>query len=465
MRRLILTIIVVTFAGLTSTAQEVSYLPLFEDYTTKVVRQYSDKESIYYMENGDAHFFVLYNRGTPTTAIVSKFPSNYDLHDFEVFRDTVYFCGVKHGSSPKGMVGFIPVLDLFYTGGSYTLGLIDDLMMFGSVTSCHMSSIDRMDVFVDSDSLTHFAVVGRLEQTATFGQDSRRTVADVWYDHHPITPHWRGRVLYQKEDLYQPKDITCTENYVVAVATNKATPYPELVPFRKIANFTLYPYLPVNNNVQIQDWLTSDSVLIERMNGDDVAVAQHYVNEGRYGVAIHYFNNISLIHTMANTTYTLHYNFQNGILLPLEMYDLRFNRDHQDLLLLHTSAPDWRAPLNTIFEYNFLGGYANVWYDLDLVPWSIDNRRMHFFSAAGQYQTWPLVTIKTEDVEKCFVHAPFDNTVILPELAPMPYDSVTMEIKKEPELPDCTFPISAGVTVPCENGDAKIIIDDKKRRP
>ena len=248
------------FACLTSVAQEVAYLPLFEDYTTKVVRQYSDKESVYYMEKGDAHFFVLYNRGTPTTAVVSKFPSYYDLHDFEVLRDTVYFCGVKPGSSPKGMVGFIPVLDLFYTGGSYTFGLIDDLMMFSMATSCHMSSIDRMDVFVDSDSLTHFAVVGRLEQTATFGQDSRRTVADVWYDHHPNTPHWRGRVLYQKEDLYQPKD-----------------------------------------------------------------------------------------------------------------------------------------------------------------------------------------------------------TVVLPELAPMPYDSVTMKIMKEPELPDYTFPISAGVTVPCENGDAKMIIDDKKR--
>lgn len=250
-----------------------------------ISRQYNGEESIYYYDDGASHYFVLQNVGDPDNAVIATFPSDYDVLDFEVYRDSVYFCGSHpNGGNPFGMVGFIGVADLFYNNGPYNICDVQNLMADHDLLAEHIVSFDRMDVFEDAD--VHFAVVGEMAQDS----DLRRVFADIWY----VSGGWTGDVVYDKDGLYVPTDITCTEDAVVVGAYDELLDGPVLLVYSKVANFPsapLYPHL-----FRIKDpKLIYDNVLVERLQGNDVAVTNLFkdYDTGEEGIALHYVADVT----------------------------------------------------------------------------------------------------------------------------------------------------------------------------
>lgn len=266
-----------------SRAQDIAH-PTTLKGISKIVRQQKNSVDVYFVENGNSYYFVYYDSSNPTSAAVASFPSGHNVLDFEIYNGCVFFCGTfdNHGDT-VGMVGFIPINSLFYDNtGNYTIGYINSMLLNGNPTHCHFSSIDRLDLVLYNNTV-RMAVVGQLEQSAANGATRRRSTADIWFETTP-TPHWTGSALYQKEDYYRPTDITCTDRYVVASGYTPGSSHPVLTVFKKFPHFVQSPTTPYS--FILSDSLDVDSVLIERLENNDIAVAYNYRDVTR-GTAIH----------------------------------------------------------------------------------------------------------------------------------------------------------------------------------
>ncbi len=225
-------------------AQEVSTLSGWAPPQGAVVRQYIDNQSIYYFDDGTNHYFVLFDKANPSSAIVSQFPTDLELHDFEVYNKVVYFCGKQpNAGNPLGMVGQISVNDLFYTNQPYNIGLINQVQSSPPPTYEHLTSCDRMDVFEDAGQV-HLAIVAEMEHGQGYGYTQRRTACDIWFN----GISWQGSLHYQRYDNnilvenlddWEPVDET--------VFPCSGIPYPIFYPNPSNGNITTL--CPSNKNI------------------------------------------------------------------------------------------------------------------------------------------------------------------------------------------------------------------------
>lgn len=387
-------------------SQDIATLTGFPPLKNAVARQYTPDQSIYYCDDGENHYFVLYDINNPTTAIVSNFPSQYFIKDFEVFEDTVFFCGIyPQPSTPYGFVGQISVQDLFYLNNPYNIGTL----LFLNIEPCpptpYLATFDRMDVFRDGE-FVHLAIVGELEHSVVYGGSLRRSAFDIWFD----GTNWVGQALYDKDDLYKPCDITCTKDYVVVSAYDNNKNYSVLLVFDKISGFPSYPI--AYNSFRINDRRYDDVILVERLKGNDVAVSHYFEDpsDGSYGTAVHYINDVQTLPSPTNY-YSLHYVHSNTPPISVQR-DLRFKEfeDISSLLLLHDiDAPLWNSPTSTVYDfdvYNLPSLTAQAWHSLDDVSlFSVDNRVQYpFFSLVGNHNPSfePMLTLKKKNPENCY---------------------------------------------------------------
>lgn len=387
-------------------AQDIVTLTGFLPLKNAVSRQYTPEQSIYYCEDEASHYFVLYGLNNPNSVIVSEFPSYLELKDFEVYEDTVFFCGVfPQSTTPLGFVGQISVQDLFYNNVPYDLATHFQLNIEPCPPTAYIATCDRMDVFRDS-GYVHLAIVGELEHSLYYGTSLRRSAFDIWFD----GTNWHGKALYQKEEYYKPCDITCTENYVVVSAYDDDLDYSVLLVFKKI---TGYPAFPIaNNSFRLHDRRFDNNILVERLREDDIAVSHYYKDRGTgsYGTAVHYINGVSTLPTPLNQ-FSLHYKHGNDVPISF-LRDLRFNdgENRSSLQLLHDiDAPLWASQVSTIFDfdvYTLPSLTAQAWYvDDDVSLFSVDNRVQYpYFTLIGNHNLYgePLLTLKTSGSDICY---------------------------------------------------------------
>ncbi|MBP5546799.1 MAG: hypothetical protein J6X59_05945 [Bacteroidales bacterium] len=383
-------------------AQDLVMLTGFPPLRNAVSRQYLPEQSIYYCEDLESHYFVLYDIGSPNSVIVSEFPSYLELKDFEVYEDTVFFCGVfPQSTTPWGFVGQISVQDLFYNNGPYNIGTYFQLNKAPCPPTAYIATCDRMDVFRDS-GYVHLAIVGELEHSLYYGTSLRRSAFDIWFD----GTYWQGKALYQKEEYYKPCDITCTENYVVVSAYDDDLDYSVLLVFKKI---TGYPAFPIaNNSFRLHDRRFDNNILVERLLEDDIAVSHYFFDTADkiYGTAVHYINDVSMLPSPP-THFSLHY--KHGPDAPMSVLrDMRYKWD--DLLLLHDiKDPLWNSLISTIFDfnaYNLSSMIAQAWYaNEDVSLFSVDNRVQNpFFTLGGNINSYsePLLTLRASGSNVCY---------------------------------------------------------------
>lgn len=411
-------------------AQEIVTLNGFPTLKNAVARQYTADRSVYYCEDEESRYFVLYDLSTPTSVIVSQFPSFLNVNDFEVFDDTVFFCGTfPQSGNPYGFVGQISVQDLFYNNALYNFGVIDNIPIPSCPLNPHLTACYRMDVFRDGGHV-HFAVVGELEHSLTYGTALRRTACDIWFN----GSDWVGEVLFQKEDYYKTSDITCTNNHVVVSAYDDDKNYSILLVFNKTTDFPSYPI--AINSFRIKDRRYDDNILVERLKDNDVAVSHYYeeFGAGRYGTAVHYINDVSTLPTPLSH-FSLHY--LHGTNQPISILrDMRYCGLFMSdaLLLLHDiDNPLWVSPTSTIFEfeaYNLPLMTAQAWHASDNVSlFSVDNRVFTpLFSLVGNHNiiSEPMLTLKTSGTKNCFDARLFTYNDVTADFSTGPLDTETL---------------------------------------
>ena len=379
---------------------EVSTLPGLQPPQSSITRQYKDKMAIHYYDDGSKHYFVLQDPGNPNQAILADFFPYLEIHDFEIYQDILYFCGkFPNGGNPYGIVGFVKIDDLFYNNGIYNISIVNSLYLWGSSTNTPMTSCDKMDLFEDSYGYVHLAIVGELSHGSYYYSNLRRTYADIWYDGYA----WKGNVMYHKDDLYKPTDITCTDNAVVITAYDEYRKGAVILVYKKYEQFPNYPVYP--HVIKIDDpMLITDNVLVERLKKDDVVVANHYQDPstGEYGTALHFIENVMYLPNSGNfPCYHIKHDMPYG-----PQIDMRYNKKNDRVFLVQNSDyPQLGLPLYTPTFFSF-SGYNNIPY-MTLEAWfrpdldikfikSIDNRQdAHLLSLSGAFGTAePLMGIK-----------------------------------------------------------------------
>lgn len=427
MKKVILSLLALfASCALSLQAQEISTLDGYPPLDYSVVRQYTNNKNIHYCDDGTQHYFLLYDITTPNTAIWASFPSYLFVKDFEIKDGVVYFCGTfPNGGNPWGFVGQISVADLFYNNGPYHIGILNYTVIGENNYQyvAHMASCERMDIYSDkSKGIVHLAVVGEFEHGITYNSVLLcRTAGDFWLN----GAAWVGSALYQKHDYYKTSDITCTKDYVVVSGYDDNPKYSILAVFNKVPEFTYYPILP--NTIHLMDRRYKESILVERLQGNDVAVTHYYedLQSGTYGTALHYINDVSLLPTPLSH-FSLHY--VHGTNAPVSAQrDLRYSNmgGSNSLLLLHDiAAPLWNVPTSALFDfdaYNLPSLLMNVWHrNNDVGLLAVDNRvSSPMFSLGGNYVPTgePLMTIKQAGTVPCY------NRI------GCPYRDITPEVK------------------------------------
>ena len=382
-----------------SKAQDIAH-PTTLKGISKIVRQQKNSVDVYFVENGNSYYFVYYDSSNPTSAAVASFPSGHKVLDFEIYNGCVFFCGTfdNHGDT-VGMVGFIPINSLFYDNtGNYTIGYINSMLLNGNPTHCHFSSIDRLDLVLYNNTV-RMAVVGQLEQSAVNGATRRRSTADIWFET-TQTPHWVGSALYQKEDYYRPTDITCTDRYVVASGYTPGSSHPVLTVFKKFPHFVQSPTTPYS--FILNDSLEADSVLVERLENNDIALAYNYQDDA-IGTAIHHYRITSS--GTGISPVTLRY-IKWGSDIPRTLYDLRYNQTDKNLFLAHlkeTMGTGLLSPALTTVSYASSPYIFSVLETQFADIRDVDNRIYPYFTSSGTVGVHPLLSVNTSSLlSECY---------------------------------------------------------------
>lgn len=415
-------------------AQELTTLPGWTVPQKNLVRQWKDNCSIHYMEIGSMHRFVLHDLADSSNVIVATFPANYEVNDFEIYDSTVYFCGtIPNGGDPYGIAGYIAIKDLFYHNYPYNYCIIDQMYFLdpATPTNTHITSLDRMDVFVDAGQI-HIAAVGEMAHGSGYNE-LRRTVCDIQY-----TGSWNGMALYQKEDFYKPSDITCTDHTIVASAYDDNTSYSILLAFMKNTDFPATPLYPYS--IRIGDRRVGDNVLVERLGDDNVAVSHysHTPATGNYSVAVHLLGNI---YSLPTPPYHISVHHSIGSIAPgTPIRDLRYNMASDDMMLLFDyPVATWGPSPSSILEFQtatlpFL--LSNVWYcTQNVLLRALDNHVQHpLFSLGGAHTSlgMPLMTNKNNGNTTCYQQGiiTFEDATPIVSFSTGVFDPKTIKFKR-----------------------------------
>lgn len=385
--------------------QDMEVLQNMPSLNKAIVRQYTDKETVHYCEDTNGrHYFLLHNLYTPGDAIVAAFPNYLFVRDFEVYGDVVYFCGTfPQGGNPVGFVGFISINDLFYNNLPYNFALVNSLYSDGLLSQARLMSAEKLDLF-DDGSHVHLAIVGTLTHNAQATVPHSRTVCDIWFN----GTDWRGEILFQKDNIVRPYDITCTDKAVVVSAYDGEMDKCILLLYDKTPQFPSYPSYPYA--MEIKDQLADSIVLVERLKDDDVAVAYYSYDLGtsEYETTVHYINNV-LSPPSPYANYSIY--LSHGANPPIDsLREMRYSKDNDRLAVLHKlEDPLWSVPTSTVFMWDV---YASMLYSgqawtgvptVDIL--SVDNRiSSALFSLGGSFiaSSEPLLSMVFSPSRDCY---------------------------------------------------------------
>lgn len=180
-----------------------------------IVRTVGEEHRLLYNEpSSNQGFFIL------TDGIHARqfgLPYGMRVHDVEVWKDrTAYFCGEMNGS---GVVGFFDIEPAFNGGAPVHYGVTVGMFYDINCTNCDMTvtSIHRLALFNSGDTIA-MAMVAEGYSSYIYGNAHRTTVMSAFID--PSSGDWDFCAAYNKQNLLVFTDIACTDNYVVAAATD-----------------------------------------------------------------------------------------------------------------------------------------------------------------------------------------------------------------------------------------------------
>jgi hypothetical protein len=166
-----------------------------------IIRHYQEGEDIACYHGSSRPFFIMYKAGVAITNVI--YPTNIDtIFDFEIYNDTIYFCGKRNSSVTGGaVVGYF------------------DISYFYSATAANIAYINLpvMD-HVKAIEVGWFAM---RKHVVGIGEDieEKNMIVDMIDE----TTHWKVNSSEMGRDTVLLSDLIITDSFVVVTATKKGT--------------------------------------------------------------------------------------------------------------------------------------------------------------------------------------------------------------------------------------------------
>lgn len=150
-------------AGLATHAQSgwLVTTPLPDDIKYTIIRQYQDDQSVIYISTATDCYFAWSDNQTMVNLF--SIDCGYVVNDFEIYGDTVCFCGHYNGTPTYGLVGWFCIPDLLAsTDGFHLFYYQFETAAYGSsVSTSFVVNFNDLTVFKGEDpGLLHVALVG-----------------------------------------------------------------------------------------------------------------------------------------------------------------------------------------------------------------------------------------------------------------------------------------------------------------
>lgn len=234
--------------------------------------------------NGNSTFILL--EDSNPTALIAEVPADFCALDFEILRDTLYFCGVYHSNPTQdyGIVGFFDINHVFYSAGdiNYCIPLFT---YTPPPYALQVTKLWRMDLYT-FDNQVHIAAVGQSELQYP-DNGTRTTIVDAYCN----VGTWHLNTFYDRDGNEYYTDITATEHYVVA-AGRRHDWYGDAACVRiydQSPGFLGSPLHP-NSIISIRDSQAVGKVLVEALEQDTFALTHYYISSNDAGQTLQRFH-------------------------------------------------------------------------------------------------------------------------------------------------------------------------------
>ena len=351
----------------------VSQIPANES-DTSIVRYWKNDISIVYACNKalkDKHF-LLVDEGVSTVLSIAV-PEDATVNDFRILHDSVFVVGhTTLTGSPLGLFACFDIQDFYNGTGNYRWMVTLQTLMpdYYGDTCCtnQVYDVTRLAVF-DSSGFTKMAyiaknlIVGDTQQRVGVG------CATYWGG------TWNNIIIYNKRGKEDYTDIIATQDYVVAVARNNVDSllalrvYPQssfLTPSWTAPPGTpgSYPYYSITTGQKYSDLKVDDTVMATALDSDNFAVAYHYTDSPKEGLAVKTF---SISGGLATLQQALNAQVVRQPTSKWRMRDIRYSPTRQRLVVLNDfdggigsqTSIVYKFPLPTLTTGTYHGRYLN----------------------------------------------------------------------------------------------------------
>ena len=281
---------------------------------TTIVRNWTEEISIVYTHNSNNDNYFLLVDATLSQVRRITVPSYVTVNDFRIHHDSVFLCGHAIMSGTQyGLLTCFAIQDFyngsgyFHYGATYLTNMLDcgiDPAFGGCYCQNMIYDITRMAVY-DSSGFTKVAYIAK--NYVDFPSDSHVGIGSACYFGSGL---WKSWIIYNKHAVEEYTDIIATKNYVVAVGrTNDSARlvmriFPKgsfLVPSWSpyYGYSTAWPYYADRYGQRMSDLEVDENVMATALDDDEFAVAYHYVNVPKKGLAVKTF---SITGTLASLT-------------------------------------------------------------------------------------------------------------------------------------------------------------------
>ena len=295
MKRSLLILSILLFYGLAAAQpQSVVWEMSSPNYDTTIVRHWQGDEYIVYTSTGVGPGMVSYHNNASGTTVSAKIPANVIINDFRIANDSVFAGGsFVNYSTKQGLLACFSISELLSGNVQYRSVLLPPASLLNSI--CGTTGLEIRITGVTRLALYKYGGGTRIAYIAEnhiadlsgnvayyrvgFGDAAFLSGSNLWdlCSYH-----------YNKDGIESYTDICTTDHKIVVTAKSDDYGYHNLrfQVFDKTRDYAIAPPGPYSTRYGYTDHRALAKVMVTHLKNDDVAVAYHYSDGAKGGLAV-----------------------------------------------------------------------------------------------------------------------------------------------------------------------------------
>ena len=273
-----------------SNGQNVIYdlAPIQSEYS--LIRHYKDYVDITFsFYTCDEKGFYYIDRQNNIT-YRANLPCQFDVYDFRILGDNVYFCGWKN---EKIIIGWFVINDVFFLNGDINLYIFQPTLAQFDRGWDSFESFRRLKVF-ERNGETHLVMVGNGIHVVNNTYSGGSVIVDAWTSNHTS---WQFNYTMDYGGILNYEDIAITDKYVVISAIDDSWQpnilYYLMPAMAGMSIFDAYSPNPITTPRYITDhnvlMCNYDWLVTEMINDEFVTVCKGILGDGTQATVVTYY--------------------------------------------------------------------------------------------------------------------------------------------------------------------------------